>query len=132
MTVLLRDALLEGPARVGVDGTGGLVGYCEKTARENPAAYLSVLGKLVPPVKDGNPVSPENYLPLIVNVQPIRGGTYLSAEEIERYDSASAHRAPKVLELETVEVKPEAPSDLVPLAEYTPPANVVKLKPHEP
>jgi hypothetical protein len=55
----IREALVEGPARVGSDGrgTGGLAGFCEQAAREaaerkDRAAYLPVLSKLAPPAKD--------------------------------------------------------------------------------
>jgi hypothetical protein len=55
-TLDIRQALIEGPARVGSDGegTGGLLGYCQKAALElakkgDRAGYLSTLSKLVPP-----------------------------------------------------------------------------------
>lgn len=45
-TTLLKDAILQAATQAG--GIGGLVGYLEKQAKENPAPFLSLLGKVLP------------------------------------------------------------------------------------
>jgi hypothetical protein len=43
---LLKDALLEAATLEG--GKGGLVAYLRKQARDNPAPFLALLGKVLP------------------------------------------------------------------------------------
>jgi hypothetical protein len=45
-TALLKDAILM--AAEGAGGSGGLVAYLEAQASENPTAFLSLLGKVLP------------------------------------------------------------------------------------
>lgn len=45
-TALLKDALLIAAEQAG--GKAGLVGYLRTQANENPAAFLSLLGKVLP------------------------------------------------------------------------------------
>lgn len=45
-TTLLKDAILAAATKAG--GKEGLVGYLNKQASENPTAFLSLLGKVLP------------------------------------------------------------------------------------
>lgn len=45
-TALLKDAILQAAQNAG--GEGGMVGYLEHQANENPAAFMSLLGKVLP------------------------------------------------------------------------------------
>ena len=45
-SALLKDAILEAADTAG--GKEGLVGYLRSQARENPVAFMGLLGKLVP------------------------------------------------------------------------------------
>ncbi|MEO0958784.1 MAG: hypothetical protein AAFY66_10040 [Pseudomonadota bacterium] len=45
-TALLKDAVLEAAERAGDDA--GMTGYLEQQARENPTAFLTLLGKVLP------------------------------------------------------------------------------------
>lgn len=45
-TALLKDAILQAAEQAG--GEGGIVGYLTLQAHENPSAYLSLLGKVIP------------------------------------------------------------------------------------
>ncbi|MEO1473808.1 MAG: hypothetical protein AAFS03_07675 [Pseudomonadota bacterium] len=51
-TVLLKDAVLEAAERAGDEQ--GMVGFLEAQARENPAAFLTLLGKVLPQQVDAN------------------------------------------------------------------------------
>ena len=46
-TALLKDAILKAAANAG-GGKNGLVAYLQKQADENPAPFLSLLGKVLP------------------------------------------------------------------------------------
>ncbi len=46
LTAQLKDAILQAAEMAG-DG-GGMAGYLEKQARENPGPFLSLLGKVLP------------------------------------------------------------------------------------
>ena len=55
-TTLLKDAILQAASQAG--GEGGLVGYLQLQAIENPGPFMSLLGKVLPtqvegPAKDG-------------------------------------------------------------------------------
>ena len=55
-TALLKDAILQAASQAG--GEGGLVGYLQLQAIENPGPFMSLLGKVLPtqvegPAKDG-------------------------------------------------------------------------------
>jgi hypothetical protein len=45
-TALLRDAILEAAREAG--GAGGLVAYLKDQARQNPAPFMALLGKVLP------------------------------------------------------------------------------------
>ena len=58
-TTLLKDAILQAASQAG--GEGGLVGYLQLQAIENPGPFMSLLGKVLPtqvegPAKDGAPI----------------------------------------------------------------------------
>lgn len=60
-TKLLRDAVLQAGEDAG--GKGGLVGYLTEQARENPNAFMGLLGKVLP-----LQVSGEDGGPLVVEI----------------------------------------------------------------
>lgn len=45
-TALLKDAILEAATKAG--GKGGLVGYLQKQANDEPKSFLPLLGKVLP------------------------------------------------------------------------------------
>lgn len=49
-TALLKDAIVKAAEAVGEDGRGkdNLVGYCKKLAKEEPKAFASLLGRVLP------------------------------------------------------------------------------------
>ena len=47
-TQLLKDAILQAAQDAGGGGAGGLVGYLTMQATENPTAFMSLLGKVLP------------------------------------------------------------------------------------
>lgn len=56
-TTLLKDAILEAATNAG--GKAGLVGYLQTQARDNPAAFLTLVGKVLPlqvTGDDGGPI----------------------------------------------------------------------------
>jgi hypothetical protein len=55
-TALLKDAILEAAVKAG--GKGELVGYLTKQAKENPAAFMTLLGKVLPLTVQGDPNNP--------------------------------------------------------------------------
>ena len=56
MTALLKDAILQAAENAG--GTEGTVGYLQKQATENPAAFMGLLGKVLPTQHSGDPDNP--------------------------------------------------------------------------
>ena len=57
VTVVLKEAILLAAETAGEDGQGrdGLEGYCRFLAREEPRAFATLLGKVLPlQVTDGN------------------------------------------------------------------------------
>ena len=48
INVLIKDAVLKAAEIVGDGGKDGLVGYCSFLARQEPRAFASLLGKLIP------------------------------------------------------------------------------------
>lgn len=57
-TAMLKEAILEA-ARLNGGGKAGLVKYLEKQAKDNPVAFLSLLGKVLPlqvTGEDGGPL----------------------------------------------------------------------------
>ncbi|MEO1724777.1 MAG: hypothetical protein AAFR84_20565 [Pseudomonadota bacterium] len=51
-TALLKDAVLEAAERAGDEE--GMTGYLEQQARDNPTAFLTLLGKVLPAQVDAN------------------------------------------------------------------------------
>lgn len=63
LTISLKSAILEAAEAAG--GKGGTVGYLTKQAKENPAAFMSLLGKVLP-TQIGQ--DPDNPLPMAIAV----------------------------------------------------------------
>lgn len=55
-TTLLKDAILEAATKAG--GRDGLVGYLTQQASVNPAAFMTLLGKVLPMQIQGDPDAP--------------------------------------------------------------------------
>lgn len=55
-TALLKDAILEAAVQAGKKE--GLVGYLTRQADDNPAAFLTLLGKVLPLTLQGDPEKP--------------------------------------------------------------------------
>lgn len=55
-TTLLKDAILAAAEKAG--GKDGLIGYLQRQADENPAAFLSLVGKVLPLQIAGNDGGP--------------------------------------------------------------------------
>jgi len=55
-TALLKDAIIEAAIKAGQKE--GLVGYLTKQADDNPAAFLTLLGKVLPLTVQGDPEKP--------------------------------------------------------------------------
>jgi len=56
-TTLLKDSIIQ--AAINVGGEGGLVAYLQAQAKESPAAFLVLLGKVLPKQvigEDGGPL----------------------------------------------------------------------------
>lgn len=59
-TTLLKDAILQAAEAVGSDAKGkeGLVGYLKKQAVDEPVAFMTMLGKVLPTQVAGDPDNP--------------------------------------------------------------------------
>ena len=55
-TAQLKEAILEAAEKAG--GKGKLVGYLTTQAKENPAAFMTLLGKVLPLTLQGDPNNP--------------------------------------------------------------------------
>lgn len=55
ITTILREAILEAGEQHGEDGQGkdGLTGYCRRLAAQEPRAFASLLGRILPTQIDG-------------------------------------------------------------------------------
>ncbi|MEH6743895.1 hypothetical protein [Hyphomonas sp.] len=62
-TKLLKDAILEAAAAVGSDdkGKGKLVGYLTERAKDQPVAFMSMLGRVMPMQVTGPEDDEGNY-----------------------------------------------------------------------
>lgn len=60
-TALLKDAILKAATNAG--GNGGLVGYLELQATENPGPFMALLGKVLP-----MQIAGDQNAPLHINV----------------------------------------------------------------
>lgn len=63
ITADLKRAILEAAEAAG--GEGGTAGYLTRQANENPAAFMTLLGKVLPTTLAGDPANP---LPLSIPV----------------------------------------------------------------
>lgn len=68
-TALLKDAILQAAQNAG--GADGLVGYLEHQASENPAAFMTLLGKVLPMQIAGDA---DNPLRTVTRVELVAGG----------------------------------------------------------
>lgn len=67
-TALLKDAILQAAQNAG--GKGGLVGYLQLQATENPGPFMSLLGKVLPTQVAGDPDNPLRMVTRIELVAP--------------------------------------------------------------
>lgn len=68
-TALLKDAILEAAESAG--GKAGIVGYLTRQAAENPAAFMTLLGKTLPSqLQHGQ--DPDNPLPTSITLNIVR------------------------------------------------------------
>ena len=69
ITADLKRAILEAAEAAG--GKGGTVGYLTAQANANPAAFLTLIGKVLPTTLAGDP---ENPLTSITRIELVAGG----------------------------------------------------------
>lgn len=69
ITADLKRAILEAAEAAG--GEGGTVGYLTQQARENPAAFLTLIGKVLPTTLAGDPNNPVST---VTRIELIAGG----------------------------------------------------------
>lgn len=69
ITMDLKRAILEAAEAAG--GEGGTVGYLTTQATTNPAAFLALIGKVLPTTVAGDPDSP---LKTITRIELVAGG----------------------------------------------------------
>lgn len=66
---LLKDAIIQAAEQAG--GEGGLIGYLQLQASENPGPFMALLGKVLPTqMQHGQ--DPDNPLPSIIGVRLIK------------------------------------------------------------
>lgn len=68
-TALLKDAILKAADDAG--GEGGLVGYLTLQASENPAAFMTLLGKVLPMQIAGDA---DNPIRTVTRIELVSGG----------------------------------------------------------
>jgi hypothetical protein len=68
-TALLKDAILGAAAAAGSDqlGAGGIQGYCEFLAKDEPKAFAQLLGKVLPMQVTG----PDGEGPAIIQIERV-------------------------------------------------------------
>ena len=69
ITADLKRAILEAAEAAG--GEGGTVGYLTLQAQENPTAFLTLIGKVLPTTVAGDP---DNPLATITRIELVAGG----------------------------------------------------------
>jgi len=71
-TSLLKDAIVMAAVAVGKDGdgAGGLQGYLEHLAMDEPKAFASLIGRVIPVQVGGDPDSPLQHEITIRVVRP--------------------------------------------------------------
>lgn len=81
-TALLKDAILRAAEAAGEDkaGKGGLIGYCTFLAKEEPKAFTTLLGKVLPMQVTG-----PNDGPIAIDVSRLKG---MSDEELSVLERA--------------------------------------------
>lgn len=67
-TALLKDAILKAAEAAGGGGDGGLTSYLTTQAKETPAAFMALLGKVLPMQVVGDE---ENPLQHIVRIERV-------------------------------------------------------------
>lgn len=67
-TALLKDAILQAAEAAG--NKDGMVGYLTRQAKENPAAFMTLLGKVLPMQIGGDPDNPLRAITTIELVAP--------------------------------------------------------------
>ena len=67
-TALLKDAILQAAEAAG--DREGMVGYLTKQAKANPAAFMTLLGKVLPMQIAGDPDNPLHTITTIELVAP--------------------------------------------------------------
>jgi hypothetical protein len=70
-TALLKDAILQAADQAG--GQLGLVGYLQSQATENPAAFMSLLGKVLPMQVTG--ADGDALIPTTINIVAPKDGS---------------------------------------------------------
>lgn len=65
-TALLREAILKAAEQAG--GEAGLVGYLERQAKDTPAAFMALLGKVLPLQVAGDEDNPVQHIVKIERV----------------------------------------------------------------
>lgn len=57
---LLKDAIIAAAEAVGADGEGadGMIGYLTQRAKDQPVAFMGLLGKVIPLTLQGDPDKP--------------------------------------------------------------------------
>lgn len=86
INVLLKDALIEAATLAG--GKDGLVGYLKKQANDEPAAFMTLLGKVLPMQIRGNVAGQINHI----------HSTMTPKEAIEAYAQAINANATQLVE----------------------------------
>ena len=69
ITADVKRAILEAAEAAG--GNGGMVGYLTLQASDNPAAFMTLLGKVLPLTLSGDP---DNPLTTITRIELVAGG----------------------------------------------------------
>ncbi len=70
-TALLKDAILMAAQKAGGDGPNGMVEYLTVQATENPAAFMSLLGKVLPIQVSGDAANPVHT---VTTIRLVAGG----------------------------------------------------------
>ena len=89
-TTVLKEAVLEAAGEVGENGLGGdgLTGYLRKIAREEPKAFCSVLGRVLPlqvTGKDDGPIEAVTRITRVIISPPEMDGNgrAINASKVE-------------------------------------------------
>lgn len=71
-TALLKDAIISAAELQGQDGNGkdGLVGYCQFLAKEEPRAFASLMGRVLPMQVEGTGANGEIVFQTVYEAAP--------------------------------------------------------------